>query len=463
MLKRLKQFRLPMYYKIMLSFMGLLIALSVILSGSSWWAQKNALSLMKERMADRFEVIVEEVSETMEEEGWAILDKDFEVHMDNFARIYDVRFEVFSLDGQEVYSNLKVYEATENDGRQDFGRFMPEYFEEQIPIEVYDETVGYIHVRYFDPKLMNSADVKFLGAISDVFRYAILATMVITLIASFFLARSITKPLNRVGATASEISNGNLKARTNVKSTTREIAELSDAINHMAITLEQEDRLRKQVTSDMAHEIRTPMTSLRNFFEAFIDGVYEPNTDNLTKCHGEILRMSDLVDRLKDLANIEEANLTSKPEKLDLGTELVAMCDLLMPEFDKKDMTLTCDVEESMSLTIDRNHLRQIISNLLTNANRYTDDGGQVKVTGRQGKDGVWFSVGDNGLGMSEEDRHNIFERFYRADKSRDRATGGMGVGLTIVKTLVETYGGSIEVRSELGMGSTFKVTLPKV
>ncbi len=459
-MKAFKKFQLPMYYKIMLSFLGLMTAFVVILIVANNMAQNNAEQYMQERLAIKVNYAIEQIVQEMDSNDWTIDDEGLIQYIVAYTQRLGIKLEVYNEKDQLIYSNAgpqkdnpvtieKPAQGTENST------------DEQYEIVYQGTSVGYVQVRTIDIRSLGKQEERFFGRNSEVFRNSIFATFLITLSVSFIVARSITVPLKKVSETAVAISDGNLKARTDVTSNTTEINELSTSINHLASTLEREDGLRKQVTSDMAHEIRTPLTSLRNFFEAFIDGVYEPNQTNMIKCHEEIIRMADLVDRLKDLATIEAMNASSHKLELNIATEVRTMCDLLMPEFKKKQMSLSSDLDDDAYVVMDQNHLRQIVSNLLTNANRYTDEGGEVGVNVSKKEGIVILSVYDTGIGMSEEDRLNIFERFYRADKSRDRATGGMGVGLTIVKTLVETYGGSIEVVSVLGEGSTFVVKLP--
>lgn len=464
---RFRRKKIPMYYKIMLAFFALVIVQMGILMVGSMLAQNNAEDYYKTRLLQRYVAASSEMGSILESNNWSLEDEDFFDYFEGYAFRHELRVELFNLEGKLIYSNIDVNNGEINNGirppvlkRGEFANGDDaKLVSDQVPILVNDQEVGYIEVKFYE--VIKSNDLNFFDRISDVFRYTIIATVFITLIVSFFVARSITVPLKKVSRTAGAISGGNLDARADIQSSTTEIVELSESINDLASTLKQEDILRKQVTSDMAHEIRTPLTALRNFFEAFMDGIYEPNTENMTKCHDEIIRMTDLVDRLKDLAQIEEGNISGLKEKVNLSEELATMCDLLMPAYDKKSMSLTTTMHDQVEILINRNHLRQIISNLLTNAQRYSDHGSSVEIDVFEVNDNAIFTVKDEGFGMSQEDQTSIFERFYRADKSRDRATGGMGVGLTIVKTLVERYGGTISVESEIGKGSCFKVTLP--
>ncbi len=457
--------RIPIFYKIMLSFLGLLIGLLLILSLSSYIARKNAQDYFRQSMEDRYENLVQELNEVIEAQGWQMTDDGLIHYIRNYATRHELRFEIYDNWGSLIFSNMKLNEPGFSEQMdapvKTFDGWQPEITIEKFQLYDSEGTIGYVKVEFFNAEMMSQNDLNFFDMISGVFQYAIIATFILTVMVSFWIARSIKIPLGKMSVTARAISRGDLKARADIDSSTTEVIQLGESINDLAMTLEREDALRKQLTSDMAHEIRTPLTALKNFFEAFMDGIYEPNEDNMSKCHVELLRIADLVERLKDLASIEETNLTSNRESLDIGDEIATMCDLLKPEFDKKAIAVEVLCDNPVPVMMDKNHLRQIIGNLLTNACRYTDMGGKVLVTTRRTGSEVFFSVKDNGIGIARADQDNIFERFYRVDKSRDRATGGMGVGLTIVKGLVETYSGCIVLDSELGEGAEFIVTIP--
>lgn len=477
-MKKYRQIRVPMFYKIILSFFGLIVILIGVLLASGIITQLGMQNYLEDRMEERYTLAVEKIATSIEHNGWELNDQELWELIRLESDDHNMQLELYDLEDTLVYFDDKSYMDDKNykdetktaldlvrrgpERGPDIRGFEPRFIEKELPIIVEDKTVGYIKVRFFDATAMNQDDIRFFNEIGDIFRRMLIAIVVVCLLISFFLARSITNPIKKVGKTAHAISEGDLKARATIQSRTKELMELSESINNLAESLEKEDALRKQVTSDMAHEIRTPLTALRSFFEAFIDGVYETNQDNMEKCYGEIIRISELVDRLKDISNIEEMNMTIHKEEFDLGEEIQTMCDLFKLEFDRKKIDLIYVQAKAIPIYMDPNQVRQMILNLLTNAYRYTNEGGQVTVEATQTSSEVVFLVKDTGIGISDEDQVNIFERFYRVDKSRDRDTGGMGVGLTIVKKLVEMYDGTITVESMIGVGSTFKISLPK-
>ena len=259
-----------------------------------------------------------------------------------------------------------------------------------------------------------------------------------------------------------KIREGNLDIRIdNVDKSTYETDQLSNSINYLVSTLEKEDTLRKRLTSDMAHEIRTPLTTLQSTIEAFLYGVWEPTEERLESCHEEIIRLSKLVEKLENITRLEEEKIDLKIEKFKLNDEVMQIVDLLKPQYENKNIKLDLKYSEEIIINSDKDKIKQIIINLLSNAFNYTNEGGNVEIDLKKREDKVSISVRDNGIGISNEDLPFIFERFYRVDKARDRKTGGTGIGLTIIKALVDSLGGTIDVRSRLGKGSVFIVELP--
>jgi signal transduction histidine kinase len=210
--------------------------------------------------------------------------------------------------------------------------------------------------------------------------------------------------------------------------------------------LQRQEDVRKQLTSDVAHELRTPLSAVSTNLEAMAEGALEPTLDRLNACYEEIMRLGHLVADLESLAKTESDIL-----KLHrVPVELVSLCREIFPHV----------VGEPVSVMADRERLIQVLSNLHTNAEKYGNGTVSVRVstTGKFAE----ISVADKGVGISDADLPHIFERFYRADKSRTRATGGAGIGLAIVKSIIEAHGGSVRAESKYGVGSTFVLKIPK-
>jgi len=257
------------------------------------------------------------------------------------------------------------------------------------------------------------------------------------------------------------ISKGYFDDRITEKSNTKETAQLIETINNLAETLEKQEALRKQLTADMAHELRTPLATLQSHMEAMIDGIWEPDTGRLKSCHEEIVRINKMVGGLEKLARYESDNLILTRTSFDVSELVRHIVNNFENEFLNKNIDLEFAGEESV-LNADKDKVSQVVINLLSNAIKYTPRGGAVKVTVKDSHDVVQIIVKDTGTGIPPEDLPHIFERFYRADKSRNRLTGGAGIGLTITKAIVEAHKGKIQVQSKINEGTEFIISLPK-
>ena len=256
--------------------------------------------------------------------------------------------------------------------------------------------------------------------------------------------------------------NGDLETRSQVVSKTKEIDDLTTSINYLAETLQKQERLRKRLTSDMAHELRTPLTNLKSHIEALLDKVWEPTEEMLTSFYEEIERLIKLVEGLNDIAKLEQTNLNLNKSKFNLSLELGKIVTSFQPLYNDSDSKIYSSLLPDVEVLMDKDKLKQVMYNLLSNSLKYSKINGEVLLTLKSEKDSIIIEVKDNGIGISEKDLPFIFERFYRSDESRDKNTGGTGIGLTIAKAIVEAHKGTINVKSTLGEGSTFVLTFPK-
>ncbi len=334
------------------------------------------------------------------------------------------------------------------------------YAEKSYPILVNSQVVGHVVIGYYGPYFYSDSDIRFLDGLNRLLLLAAGGATLISFVFGAYMAKRLTSPISRVIKAAGQISKGNFDDRIHEDSNTKEIVELTDAINTLAQTLGKQEALRKRMTADVAHELRTPVANLQSHLEAMIDGIWKPEPERLKSCHEETVRISKMVSDLEKLARFEGENLVLVKSRFDLSKLLDKITGSFANDFRNKRIRLEMDNHE-IFLTADEDKVEQIIINILSNALKYTPDGGTVCIrTERQDKN-IEISIRDNGLGISLEDLPYIFDRFYRADTSRSRATGGSGIGLAIAKSLADAHGGSIRVVSELDKGSEFIVTLP--
>lgn len=278
----------------------------------------------------------------------------------------------------------------------------------------------------------------------------------------FVVFRSITRPIEQLRQAAQAVSGGDLSARVEIDSGD-ELADLGSAFNAMAGSLQRDEQLRRDMTADIAHELRTPLAVIQSNVEAMLDGVYPLDGEHL----GTVLKQSEvltrLVNDLRTLALAEAGQLALDRQPIDAGELAAGVAAAFRTRAAEKGVAIETDIAPNLSpAALDAQRMSQVLSNLIDNALRHTPPGGRIDVRVRSGGDrDVVLGVSDTGGGIRAEDLPYVFERFYRADKSRARAEGGSGLGLAIAKSIVEAHGGAIRVRSEVGRGTTFEITVP--
>jgi signal transduction histidine kinase len=283
----------------------------------------------------------------------------------------------------------------------------------------------------------------------------------IALLLTFFLSRRILSPVKALTAAARQFGKGDFSQRVDFKGK-GEVSELAQSFNNMADNLERDERLRRNMVADIAHELRTPLSNVRGYLEAVSDGLIKPDDETIRSLSEEADSLSRLVDDLQEvsLADAGEIKLVVQLEEISRPiNEAVAA---LQTKASSRGLTIATKLPNELpEVNIDSHRIKQVLLNLLENAIVHTESGGNIAVSAIERENQIFVSVADTGEGIPEKDLPLVFERFYRVDKSRTRATGGSGLGLTIAKRLVEAHGGTIEVRSQPGRGSTFTFTIP--
>ena len=320
-------------------------------------------------------------------------------------------------------------------------------------------TVG--SLRFFCLPFSESREGHFLRSFNRNMYYAVGFMVLIAMVIAFFMADRISRPVLMAAKRAYLISRGKYRMDDDVSSDITEIQTLIDSMNRLGLGLEEQEELRKRLMSDIAHELRNPVTVVKSHLEAFEDGVWQPTTERLRLTVSEVDRLSVLISEVEKLTTLENAGRGLALSTTNFSELLEKTAMTFDPLCANKSVTLERDIEPDVNAAADVPKFRQVIENLLSNALRYTDSGGTIKLSLRRRKDAIVISVADSGIGISEKDLPYIFERFYRTDKSRARASGGLGIGLAIVKAIAEAHGGTIKAESKEGHGSTFTVTLP--
>jgi signal transduction histidine kinase len=323
--------------------------------------------------------------------------------------------------------------------------------------------------RAFEPAVLPAGvDDTVAEAFEQTLLYSLLAAgvaaTVAAALASLLVSRRFLEPLRYVLAATGRIASGRYGERVPVRDAD-ELGELSQSFNAMARALEEAERRRVEVISDVSHELRTPLSTIRGYVEGLAEGVVEPTEETWTLLYAEFERLGRLVDDLQRLSRVEAGQLDLSMAPTSPAEAVRLAVGGMLPLFDEKRVELKSAVSEDLpSVLADADRVVQVLSNLLSNALRHTPDGGRVVVEAAASGDEVAFEVKDTGTGIAPEHLERLFERFYRAEKSRSRgeARGGSGVGLAISRALVEAMGGRIRVESPgPGEGATFVFTLP--
>jgi signal transduction histidine kinase len=327
-----------------------------------------------------------------------------------------------------------------------------------IPIEVKGTTVGTLIVGRNVMPLQRQFTFRFLRPVAIVAGFLVL----FALLMSYLLTRRVVAPLSEVIAAAEDIAGGNLATRVQVQGPD-DMRALSDSFNQMADSLEKNDRERRDLLADIAHELRTPLSVLRGRLEGIVDGVYPTDEKHIFPALEETYLLERLVEDLRLLTMAEGRQIVFEKRSLDINELARHVIDLFRPEADENQVQLTLQSELPQAVALlDPQRTEQVLGNLVNNALLYSSPGGQVWIETRQVDGLIYVSVNDNGPGIPEADLPFIFNRFWRGDRSRSRASGGAGLGLAIARNLIEAQGGSITARNREAGGLQVECKFPK-
>lgn len=291
----------------------------------------------------------------------------------------------------------------------------------------------------------------------------VVAAVIVAALASvalaMFLAGMLARPLEEVGRAARRVAAGDYAARV-PRSGPEELVSLADSFNQMAASLERQEQMRRDFIGNAAHELRTPLTNLQGYLEGLRDGVIQADRATYESLWDEAERLVRLSRSLDALAEGEESEGPSRFETVDLVMAIRSAIDLAQPVLDRAGLDVVLDLPAALPARANPDHLAQVLGNLVSNAARYTPAGGTVTVRAERRPADLLVSISNTGDGIPAEDIDRVFERFYRVEKSRDPSRGGAGIGLAIVKQLVEAGGGHVGVESRQGL-TRFWFSLP--
>ncbi len=327
------------------------------------------------------------------------------------------------------------------------------------------EEIGTVRLwAYGSDSLLKKADAAFrINSYGAIWAAAVIAIFFASIIGTV-VSRSLTRPISRITQTADAIREGDLTARTHLEGSD-EIGKLGETFDDMANSLEDDIKMEKRITLDVAHELRTPLMAMTATIEAIQDGIYPANDEYLGIIATETNRLTRLVNAMLQLSRMESGSLVPTPSRTDVVNMIHNLVVSQERLFEEKGLRLRFQNDTGKAdcfAEFDRDMIQQATINLMSNAMRYTASGGWIVVSVAQDKNDVMIRVQDTGIGIAKEDVAKVFSRFWRSDESRVRESGGLGVGLSVTKEILESHKGYISIESQLGKGTTFTLHIPK-
>ncbi len=335
------------------------------------------------------------------------------------------------------------------------------YTEKEFDVISENNKVGILELGYYGPFYYSDMDLNFITTLNNLFIVVAIISIFFAIILAIIIARNIVKPIEYVVKNISDVSRGiNVEKIENTTNST-EISNLIDSINNFIQMLDEQENLRKRLTTDMAHELRTPLASIQGSLEAMIDGIWEPNEERLKSCHEEITRITKMVKDLEKLTDYEADNIELNIERVEVSSIMKKILNNFEKQIHDKNIKLIYNLNEVFAF-VDKDKISQVFTNIISNSIKYTQDNGIIEVNVFEEENKVCVKIKDNGTGIEKEHLPYIFERLYRADSSRCRCTGGSGIGLTITKKLVELHNGIITISSEKNIGTEVIIIIEK-
>lgn len=357
-----------------------------------------------------------------------------------------------------------VVEHTDHDGVPEGGTILESdwsnepYVSTDSPITINENHIGHVFM------FADSDNIKrIIDQLSQQFLFVGLLTVFLTIITVFILSRVITQPLLKMKKATEQLSSGHHEVGlyTHRKD---ELGELATSISRLSKDLERLKNERNEFLGSISHELRTPLTYMKGYADILSreDLSIENRNQYIKIIQEETRHLVDLIQNLFELAKIDHNKFTIKKEKMEFGELIRTVVTRIQPAIENKNIQFTVDYPDDLVAYVDSDRIRQVLLNILDNAIKYTSAGNSITMEVSQSKNEILTIISDTGEGIAEEDVLHIFERLYRADKSRSRANGGSGLGLTIAKEIVELHGGHIRVESKPGKGTVFIISLQK-
>lgn len=445
--------------------MTALITIGLIVLLTSNLINKQFVNFVINNNQQRIDGIVFDVTHQYQE-GW-----DFQKLKETSLRGLDngLVLNIYDNDGNSIYSVDTLFKAETEAVLKSIDLNMKghhnnwdgELVSRSMPLNHGSSNFGELVITYYSPYFYTKMESELITSVHDVLNIARVFSLIGAIIIGIIISRQISIPITRTIKATKELTKGNLSESVPINTHMNEINDLSESVRLLAKNLHKHDTIRKRIVSDVSHELRTPLAALQINLEALVDGIIQPTQERLSGIYKEVLRVNRLVGDLTQLTKYE-----NKSEKLNLSmfnlSELIHTIRVSI-ESKVKNQELLLFVDSTVQDIVgDSDKLSQVLVNLISNSIKYSETGGTIFLSSYEKDDDIIIRVKDEGVGIPKEDLPFIFERFYRVDQSRDKETGGAGIGLTITKEIVEAHGGKIAIESFLGQGTEVVVTLPK-
>lgn len=391
--------------------------------------------------------------------GWTIETLSF---IPRFGPTRGIGVQIVDNGGKLLYDDVMMHSGVDGGpGEAQQFQFAPEDRIVTSPIMVNGQQVGSVRVWAYGPgAVLTERDEQFRRGSFAALTVAALLAIALASVGGLWYANRLVRPIERITLTAQALRGGDREARTGMDGED-EIAILGRTFDEMADAIEADRELERRLTADVAHELRTPLQAIQATVEAMQDGVLPADEERLGTVRDETMRLARLADAILELTRLERGSLPFDMRRLDLSVPVRAAIDAHEALIECGELTLTTDVAEGLFVQGDADRLQQAIANLLSNAVRYTPAGGTVSVRLAVRGDRAALEISDSGIGIAEEDLGRVFQRFWRADNARARATGGLGIGLAVTREIVDRHCGTITAERRDEGGTRFTVLLP--
>ncbi len=443
-----------LHTKLIIAFLVISLVGTLLAAAYVWWTTTQEFNLFL--VAQNRSSILENLAETYRtDDGWEDLEHG------PGAAFGPPRFSRYGPTGDHmVVVDVTGQVVWGGRGYRKGQTVSPAEYERGAPILVNGREVGRLLLDY-EPAMWDRPWERFMNRFYLALGLGTLGGTLIALLLGIVVARSLTSPLRELTRATRAMSAGDLDQHIPVRSQD-ELGELARSFNQLSDDLLASRELRRQMTADIAHELRTPLSLILGHAEGLVDGVLPPSEETFDIIYDEARRLNRLIDDLRTLTLSDAGELALEPQPTPPGLLLERAAAAHRADAQAQDVELTLTLEENLPLVnADPDRIAQVLHNLLSNALRYTPERGSIVLSAAMSDEGVSFAVRDSGPGISEEDINRIFDRFYRGDRARRRDDGGAGLGLAIARSLVERHGGRMWVESEVGEGTTFYFTSP--